>query len=143
LRTFGFNVNNELFEQHSWYFRNALVRANYKNYKKGVYTTNEFLLRFFENLLLGEKHTLKNRVMHIHYSDTVKLPNDTVKPQNDTVNDTVFTLIKENNKITATEIGERLQISVSTVKRKIKGLKASNKLERIGSDKTGYWKITE
>jgi fido (protein-threonine AMPylation protein) len=143
LRTFGFNVNNELFEQHSWYFRNALVRANYKNYKKDVYTTNEFLLRFFENLLLGEKHALKNRVMHIHYSDTVKLPNDTAKPQNDTVNDTVFTLIKENNKITATEIGERLQISVSTVKRKIKGLKESNKLERIGSDKTGYWKITE
>ncbi len=134
LRTFGFNVNNELFEQHSWYFRNGLVRYNYKNFKKDVYNTNEFLLRFFENLLLDEKHALKNRVMHIHYSDTVKSPNDTV-------NDTVFALIKENNKITATEIGERLQMSVSTVRRKIKELKNNNKLERIGSDKTGYWKI--
>ena len=31
LRSQGFQVNNELFEQHSWYFRNALVRANYRN----------------------------------------------------------------------------------------------------------------
>ena len=143
LRTFGFNVNNELFEQHSWYFRNALVRANYKNYAKGIYATNEFLLRFFENLLIGKKHILKNRAMHIYYSDTVKLPNDPVKSSNDTVNDTVFTLVKDNNNITAIEISEQLNISLRTVRRKIKELKNNNKLERIGSDKTGYWKITE
>jgi fido (protein-threonine AMPylation protein) len=143
LRTFGFNVNNELFEQHSWYFRNALVRANYKNYTKDIYATNEFLLRFFENLLLGEKHILKNRAMHIHYSDTVNSPKDLVKSSNGTVNDTVFTLIKDNNKITAIEISEQLKISMSTVRRRIKELKDINKLERIGSDKTGYWKITE
>jgi fido (protein-threonine AMPylation protein) len=150
LRTFGFKVNNELFEQHSWYFRNALVRANYKNYAKGIYITNEFLLQFLENLLLGKTHILKNRAMHILYSDTtkssndtVKLPNDTVKSLNDTVNDPVFTLIKDDNKITATQISEQLKISMSTVRRKIKELKSSYKLERIGSDKTGYWKITE
>lgn len=134
LRTFGFEVNNELFEQHSWYFRNALVRANYRNYTKNIYATNEFLLRFLENLLLGEKHILKNRVMHIHYSDTV---NDTVKASNDTV----FTLIKENSKITSKEISERLKISLSTVKRKIKDLKEKGIVKRIGSDKTGYWEI--
>src|SRR5690606_23771185 len=65
LRTFGFSVNNELFEQHSWYFRNALVRANYNNHSQNIYATNEFLLRFFENLLLSENHVLKNREMHI------------------------------------------------------------------------------
>ena len=143
LRTFGFNVNNELFEQHSWYFRNALVRANYKNYTKGIYINNEFLFRFLENLLLGKKHTLKNRAMHIHYSDTVKSSNDPVKSLNGTVNDTVFTLIEDNNNITATEISEQLNISLRTVRRRIKELKNSHKLDRIGSDKTGYWKITE
>lgn len=143
LRTFGFKVNNQLFEQHSWYFRNALVRANYKNYIKNIHATNEFLLRFLGNLLLGENNTLQNREMHVHYADTVKTQNDTVKSRNDTVNDTVFSLVKQNKNITATEISERLNISLSTAKRKIKELKEKGIVERIGSDKTGYWKIIE
>jgi fido (protein-threonine AMPylation protein) len=61
LRTLGFNAGNDLFAEHSWYFRNALVRANYDDHKNGVYSTQEFLNRFFGNLLLGEKHELKNR----------------------------------------------------------------------------------
>lgn len=61
LRTFGFDVNNDLFAQHSQYFRNALVRANYNNFQKKIYATKEFLLRFFGNLLLGENNILKNR----------------------------------------------------------------------------------
>ena len=134
LRAYGFKVNNALFEQHSWYFRNALVRANYKNYTKNIHANNEFLLRFFENLLLGENHILKNREVHVHFADTVKA-------QNDTVNDTVFNLIKQNSKIKATEISERLNISLSTAKRKIKELKEQELIERIGSDKTGHWKI--
>ena len=69
--------------------------------------------------------------------------NDTVKLKIDTVNDTVFDLIKQNNRITATEISERLKISLSTAKRKIKKLKEQEKIERSGSDKTGYWKIIE
>lgn len=140
LRTFGFKVNNELFEQHSWYFRNTLVRANYKNHTKNIYATNEFLLLFFGNLLLGEKNTLQNREMHVHYPDSVKTKNDTVKLEDDTVNDTVFSLVKQNKNITATEISDRLKMSLSTVKRKIKNLKEQGKIERIGSDKTGYWK---
>lgn len=143
LRTFGFKVNNQLFEQHSWYFRNALVRANYKDHTKNIHDTNEFLLRFFGNLLLGENNTLQNREIHVHYADTVKKQNDTVKLENDTVNDTVFSLIKQNKNITATEICERLNMSLSTVKRKIKDLKEQGIIERIGSDKTGYWKIIE
>ena len=136
LRTFGFQISNELFEQHSWYFRNALVRSIYKDYKKNIHATNEYLLRFLENLLLGEENTLKNREMHVNYADTVK-------KQNDTVNDTVFLLIKHNKDITTTEISERLNTSLSTVKRKIKDLKEKGVVERIGSDKTGYWKIVE
>lgn len=79
--------------------------------------------------------------MHVQYIDTVKTQNDTVKIENNTENDTVFLLIKQNNQITATQIGERLKISLSTVKRKIKELKHSGKIERIGSDKSGHWKI--
>jgi len=135
LHKLGFKaVNNNLFAEHSWYFRNALVRANYEDLSKGIHKTDKYLICFFLNLLLGEKHSLKNREMHVQY-------NDTVNPKNDTVNDTVFYLIKENNNITATEMSNRLKISLSTVKRKIKELKESGKIERIGSDKTGHWNI--
>ncbi|WP_409050435.1 HTH domain-containing protein [Runella sp. SP2] len=61
----------------------------------------------------------------------------------DTVNDTVFSLIKQNNKITANEISEHLKMSLSTVRRKIKELRNNGRIERVGSDKTGYWKIIE
>jgi len=134
-------VNNNLFAEHSWYFRNALVRANYEDLSKGIHKTEKYLIHFLSNLLLGENHSLKNREMHVQYIDTVKSQNDTVKSENDTVNNTVFHLIKQNNKITATEISERLKISLSTAKRKLKELKVSGKVERIGSDKTGVWKI--
>ena len=79
LRSQGFNVNNELFEQHSWYFRNALVRANYRNLSKGVNYAPEFLVRFFRNLLLGENNILKNRYMMINPPEDWKLQTDTVQ----------------------------------------------------------------
>jgi len=66
LRSLGFTVNNDLFEQHSWYFRNALVRANYKNAVKGIDYSPIYLERFFRNLLLGEQWDLRNRYLHIH-----------------------------------------------------------------------------
>jgi fido (protein-threonine AMPylation protein) len=142
LRKLGFKkVNNELFEKKSWYFRNALVRANYEDLSKGIYKTERFLTNFLSNLLLGEMHTLKNREMHIQFNDTVNTQNDTVKSGLDTVNDPVLNLIKQKNKITAIAISENLKISLSTVKRKIKKLKESGKIERVGSDKTGFWRI--
>jgi len=65
LRTLGFTVTNDMFADHAWYFRNALVRANYQNLKLGVYRTTEYLERFLQNLLLDENHELSNRSMHI------------------------------------------------------------------------------
>ena len=65
LRSIGFQVNNELFANHSWYCRNALVRANYKNAVKGIDYTPVYLERFFRNLLLGERWDLRNRYLHI------------------------------------------------------------------------------
>ncbi len=66
LRSLGFEVNNDLFAKHSWYFRNALVRANYHNIAKGIDYTPIYLERFFRNLLLGEQWDLRNRYLHIH-----------------------------------------------------------------------------
>lgn len=65
LRTLGFYVTNDIFADNAWYFRNALVRANYNDVRKGVYETNEFLELFLRNLLLDEKNELHNRSMHI------------------------------------------------------------------------------
>ncbi|SFC80329.1 Fido, protein-threonine AMPylation domain-containing protein [Xylanibacter ruminicola] len=66
LRHIGFKVNNEMFANHSWYFRNALVRANYKNAVKGIDYSPVYLERFFRNLLLGEQWDLRNRYLHIN-----------------------------------------------------------------------------
>lgn len=74
LRSQGFQVNNDLFEQHSWYFRNALVRANYRNLSKGIAYEPKFLISFFRNLLLGENNILKNRYMLINSIDSFDIP---------------------------------------------------------------------
>ena len=65
LRTLGFNVTNDIFAENAWYFRNALVRANYNDLKNGVHETTEYLELFLRNLLLDEKNELHNRSMHI------------------------------------------------------------------------------
>jgi fido (protein-threonine AMPylation protein) len=66
LRSLGFDVDNDQFAKHSWYFRNALVRANYRNVTKGIDYSPVYLERFFRNLLLGEQWDLRNRYLHIH-----------------------------------------------------------------------------
>lgn len=65
LHTLGFDVTNDIFAGNAWYFRNAMVRANYNNYKKGVFATTEYLELFLRNLLLEETNPLKNRDLHI------------------------------------------------------------------------------
>lgn len=81
LRYLGFSVNNDLFERHSWYFRNALVRANYRNVVKGVEREPLFLIRFFRNLLLGENNELKNRYMMINPPEGHQKPENTPQVQ--------------------------------------------------------------
>ena len=65
LRTFGFDATNDIFAENAWYFRNALVRANYNDLRNGVHETTEYLELFLRNLLLDEKNELHNRSMHI------------------------------------------------------------------------------
>lgn len=85
LRSIGFDVDNDLFADNSWYFRNALVRANYRNVRKGVEPDMSFLVSFFRNLMMGENNELKNRTMIInapqqlteqaHRTSTEQVPN--------------------------------------------------------------------
>ena len=72
LRSIGFEVNNDMFALHSWYFRNALVRANYKNARLGIDYTPVYLERFFRNLILGDKWDLRNRYLHVSASEEWK-----------------------------------------------------------------------
>ena len=65
LRTLGFSVTNDIFAENAWYFRNALVRANYTNLQKDIHETTEYLEAFLRNLLLNEKNELHNRNLHI------------------------------------------------------------------------------
>ena len=65
LRTLGFSATNDIFAENAWYFRNALVRANYTNLQKGIHETTEYLETFLRNLLLNEKNELHNRNLHI------------------------------------------------------------------------------
>ena len=60
LRTLGFDVTNDIFAEDAWYFRNALVRANYNDLKNGIHETTEFLELFLRNLILDEKNELHN-----------------------------------------------------------------------------------
>lgn len=83
LRMLGFDVDNDLFADNSWYFRNALVRANYNNIRKGVYETTEFIEKFLKNLLLDDTNELQNREMHIKAISVLEECNYTSDPIND------------------------------------------------------------
>ena len=69
LRTLGFFATNDIFAENAWYFRNALVRANYNDLKHEIHETTEYLELFLRNLLLDEKNLLQNRLMHVDYKE--------------------------------------------------------------------------
>lgn len=144
LRTLGFDVTNDIFAQNAWYFRNALVRANYNNIQKGVHETTEFLELFLKNLILGENNELKNRNMHI--SCTLEAP----KCQNDLQNVTldvtleetvVLNLIRNEPQITQDKIASSIGKSSRTVKRTIDSLKEKGIISREGGKRFGHWKV--
>lgn len=71
LKSCGFKLYYDAFAVDSWYFRNALVRANYSNLRKGIQSTNEYLELFLSNLLLGYQYELRNRDLYIEYSPNI------------------------------------------------------------------------
>ena len=111
LRSIGFKVNNDLFANNSWYFRNALVRANYRNPLKGIEPNKSFLIKFFRNLILEEENELKNRYMLIGYQDDCDTHTSTRTSTRTSTNNSVSSL-SENVK--------RLVIVIGTEEKGIK-----------------------
>ena len=62
-------MTNDIFAANAWYFRNALVRANYSNLQKNIHETTIYLEQFLRNLLLGEANMLKNRYLHVDWQE--------------------------------------------------------------------------
>ena len=149
MKTFGFRVNNDSFEKNSWYFRNALVRANYNNIQKGIHSTTKFLEMFFFNLLLDTNYELKNRYMHIDYVDGSNLQsvNSKVsKSQFDTLDCTleevaILELIAKNPNVKQQELVEATGKSLSTVKRIMKSLQDKNYIRRESGKRYGRWEV--
>ena len=145
LRSFGLTVSNELFAAHSWYFRNALVRANYFNREKGIVPDISFLEKFLRNLVLGEKNELKNRYLHISVQ-SIKQTNS--KGQIDTLNVTleeraVLNCVLADAKITQLEIAEQIGKSTRTVKRIMASLMEKQIIARKNGKRDGWWEVKD
>lgn len=165
LRSLGYEVNNEMFAKHSWYFRNALVRANYRNIQKGIDYSPIYLVRFFRNLLLKDSWVLKNRYLHIVPTDEWKVQPRLATPQvphtphqkvdrkggqktekvgrkgGQKTKDSILSLIASDPFVTTNEMSKRLEINRSAISKHIKKLKEDHIIERIGPDKGGKWII--
>ena len=165
LRSLGYEVNNEMIAKHSWYFRNALVRANYRNINKDIEYSPIYLVRFFRNLLLGESWVLKNRYLHIDPTDEWKVQPRLATPQvphtphqkvdrkggqktekvgrkgGQKTKDSILSLIASDPFVTTNEMSKRLEINRSAISKHIKKLKEDHIIERIGPDKGGKWII--
>lgn len=148
MKTFGFKVNNDAFEKNSWYFRNALVRANYNDLQNGIYATTKFLEMFFSNLILGTEYELKNRYTHMDYADAhsqsvnPKFP----KAQFDTLECTleelaVLEMIYKNPSIKQKELVTETGKSLSTIKRIMESLQKKEYIRRVDGKRYGKWEV--
>ena len=152
LRTFGFDISNEAFANHSWYFRNALVRANYNNLSKGIYATTEYIEAFFRNLILSEHNELKNRVMLVQESsaqdvqsaNTAKesFPKCNICTLNCTLEEmAVLHFLREQPKATQKEIAAHIGKSERTVKTITVSLTERGIIERKNGKRNGFWEV--
>lgn len=138
LRTFGFNINDEVFAENSWYFRNSLVRANYKNFEKNVFEDTSFLEKFFYNLLTNANYELKNRYTHI---DNIQSANENdLKGNNYTLEEqAIINILKINPATTQEEISRQINKSVRTVKTYMAEMQEKGIIERKNGKKNGKW----
>lgn len=137
LRKLGYRVTNEPFADNAKYFRNALVRANYQNYEKGIDETTHFLELFLRNVLLGENNELRKRY---EYIDWKRLPiqKHTDEPINEPINEPikrVLEYIRTHEGCKRQQIADALGMTLIKVRRTLAEL--SDKIEYKGSNKTG------
>lgn len=137
LRSIGYKaIGNDMFADHSWYFRNALVRANYRNQSLGVDYDLSFLEKFFRNLLLGETNELKNRYMILNADFT-----ESNQKSNQKSDQKILSLISNNSTVTIRELVMLTGLSESGVKKILRKLKKDGIIRRVGPDKGGHWEI--
>lgn len=152
IKTFGMNIDNEAFKDHSWYFRNALVRANYNDLQNGIYATTKYLELFFSNLLLGTDYELKNRYLHVDYvpeqidtmiqSATEDIPKGNSCTLNCPLDElTILKLMIEDPNITHKELANRLEKSERTVKNRVASLKEKGYIRRLNGKRNGKWEV--
>ena len=147
LRSMGYKVDNDIFAQNSWYFRNALVRANYKNLKEGIEENTVYLERFFRNLILGENNELKNRYTHIDYDEYIKKFGENEKSSekkfgdNQKSSEIILELLKENPKLSAKKLSKQIGITSRAVEKQLASLVEKGFIKHEGSPKGGHWEI--
>ena len=125
-----------MFLKNSWYFRNALVRANYSNYQKDIYETTYYLEMFLENLLFNGTFILSNKMLHISYKESLNKYIDLNATEKEVIN-----ILKETPDITMDECSIKINKSIRTTKEIFKKLKEEKLIERVGSKKSGHWKV--
>ena len=132
LRSLGFDVTNDAFAKNAWYFRNSLVRANYKHIGKGVFEDRSFLIKFLRNLLLNENNSLNNKELHISNISSKESTSRELR---------IIKLISDNPYIKTDELALELGVSLRTVKSLIATLVQDKKIIRVGGKKMGHWEI--
>ena len=140
LRTFGFNINDEVFANNSWYFRNSLVRANYKNFEKNIFEDISYLEKFFYNLLSNTKYELKNRYTHVDYAKSAtssenKCKNCTLEEQ------AILNIIRENPTIKQEQIAKTIGKSLRTIKTRMIKMQEKGLIARKNGKRNGKWEI--
>ena len=140
LRTFGFNINDEVFANNSWYFRNSLVRANYKNFEKNIFEDIGYLEKFFYNLLSDTKYELKNRYMHIDYTQSATCP-DTKCNSCTLEEQAILNVIRNNSTIRQEEIAKIIGKSLRTVKTRMIEMQEKKLIIRKNGKRNGEWII--
>lgn len=144
LRSLGFNVNNDIFAENSWYFRNALVRANYNNLQKGIQENPEFLERFFRNLLMGEHNELKNRYCHIRYNEKVAINSQKSSDKvaiNQKSSDIILNYLKDNESINNLKAREITGLSSAGVRKIFSKLETEGLIVGFGENKGRFYKL--
>ena len=141
LNTFGFNVNYDVFVDNSWYFRNALVRANYKNDEKNIYEDISFLEKFFNNLLTDSNHELKNRYMHVDYKESVDISNSSVSNNLSLEEQAILNIIRDKPTIKQEDIATIINKSLRTVKNYMSLMQEKGLIERKNGKRDGEWII--
>lgn len=151
-------MTNDLFAEKSYYFRNALVRANYENDRLGVEKTSLPLEEFFKVLLFGEEIELHNRFLKIGQeyetpaAEAISGLHRHDVSTNDVVNVGVNDVVKLSEietsaikqilldaHITAARLSQKLGVKPRQAQRIIASLKGKAGLKRRGADKNGSW----